>query len=189
MAGTESGVSGFLRWVGGIVASVVTAVLIYHLTRPAPAPPSIAPTEVDGFVADSVSHQLLRNAVVTVTLGQYSTRQLTDTLGRYSIVFASPSATANMGSFQIEASGYQPYSNTVALKPGTNYAEVTLDAVAAAPAPAPSPSATTATAPTAAPQTHTPVTAAKSQMIFKTLPPDFAKAKTTYVGIPQKIAK
>lgn len=187
MAGRESGLSGFLKWIGGIVASVLTAVLIYHLTRPAPSPPTIAPTEVDGFVADSATHQLLHNAAVTVTLGPYSIRQLTDTLGRYSIVFESPSANANMGSFQIEATGYQPYSNTAALKPGSNYAEITLDAVPAGGTPSPAP-ASPGPEP-ASPVASSPEVKARPHIVFKALPPNFAKAKTAYVGPAQKFAK
>src|SRR6266851_8073277 len=134
MADSENKSSGFLKAVGGIAGSVITAVLIYYLTRPAAPKPVIEPTALNGFVADAVSHQLVRNASVTVALGQNSAHQLTDALGRYSVVLASIGPDANMGSVDIQAPGYVAYSNTVALRPGDNFAEITIDAIPPTPA-------------------------------------------------------
>ncbi len=203
MADTESNSSGFLKWSGGIVASVLTAVLIFYLTRPAPAKPTIEPTALNGFVADSTTHALIRNASVTVALGQNSAHQATDALGRYSVVIASTSPDANMGSVDIQAPGYLAYSNTVALRPGDNFAEITIDAIppappAAAPVPAPAavappPQAAPGAQPgdaAAAPAAAIPLPKAAAfshaQIILKIPPPNYTKAMTTYAGVAHK---
>ena len=196
MADTENKSSGFLKAIGGIAASVVTAVLIYYLTRPAPPPPLkpvIAPTEFNGFVADSASHQLVRNASVTVALGQNSAHQLTDALGRYSVVLASIGPDANMGSVDIQAPGYVAYSNTVALRPGDNFAEITIDAIP--PTPASPPIAAPQPQPAlpgrilqgitpASPPQHAAIP--RAQIILRQPPPNYVKAMTTYAGVPHK---
>jgi hypothetical protein len=84
----ETKPSGLLKMAGGIAAAILVAFMIFQLTRHSPKKPAIPPTEFDGFVADSASRQLLRNAEISVTLGSYSAQQKTDTFGRYSIVFA-----------------------------------------------------------------------------------------------------
>ena len=73
-----------LKVVGGIAVLVLLGFLIYRFSHASPQNNAIAPTEFDGFVADSGSRQLLRNAEISVTLGPYSAHQTTDTFGRYS---------------------------------------------------------------------------------------------------------
>jgi hypothetical protein len=198
MADDENTSSSFFKWVGGIAASVITAVLIYHFTQPTPPPPpppSVAPTAVNGIVADSTSHELIRNALVTVALGPNSAHQATDALGRYSVVLASTSPDPNMGNVDVQAPGHLAYSNTVLLRPGDNYAEITIDAVpppppdTAAGAPVPAPAAPTPT-PAATPTQPTPgigavspALAARARIVVKAPPPGYTKAMTTYSGV------
>jgi hypothetical protein len=173
---------GFLKAVGGTTVVILVGLLLFHFLRPAPQNNAIAPTEFDGFVADSASRQLLRNAEISVTLGPYAAHQTTDTFGRYSIAFASPSADATMASVEIHATGYGDYKNTIALRPGSNYAEITLNPNSHA-------LLSKATLPPEAGDTTMPVRApivGKAQVLMRSMPPDFMKAKTTYVGTPEK---
>jgi len=195
MADTEDKSSAFLKWIGGIAASVITAVLIYHFTQttpPPPPPPTVAPTAVNGIVADSTTHELIRNALVTVALGPNSAHQATDALGRYSVVLASTSPDPNMGNVDVEAPGHLTYTNTVLLRPGDNYAEITIDAVPPPPAPTPSgaPTPAPAAAPAPAPAAQGPAIGgmkpaliAHAQIVLKAPPPGYAKAITTYSGV------
>ena len=193
MADTEDKSSAFLKWIGGIAASVITAVLIYHFTQttpPPPPPPTVAPTAVNGIVADSTTHELISNALVTVALGPNSVHQATDALGRYSVVLASTSPDPNMGNVDVEAPGHVSYSNTVLLRPGDNYAEITIDAVPlpapAAPAGAPPPVAAPAPAPAAqgpAAGGMNPALIAHARIVLKAPPPGYTKALTTYSGV------
>lgn len=193
MADTENSSSSFFKWVGGIAASVITAVLIYHFTtppQPPPPTPTVAPTAVNGIVADSTSHELIRNALVTVALGPNSAHQETDALGRYSVVLASTSPDPNMGNVDVQAPGHLTYSNTVLLRPGDNYAEITIDAVpppapaapAGAPAPvaAPTPAAAAPTQQTPGPVAVSPARIARAQIIVKAPPPGYTRGTTTY---------
>src|SRR5215471_9779001 len=96
MAYTRTRSSGLFRWTSSIVVLAAAFVLIFHFTHQAPASGAIAPTEFDGFVADATSRQLLRDSVVTISLGDYSVQQSTDTFGRYAVVFPSPNADASV---------------------------------------------------------------------------------------------
>ena len=190
MADSENSSSAFLKWVGGIVASVLTAVLIYHFTRPPQPPPP--PIALNGFVADSVSHTLVPNASVTVALGSNTASQSTDELGRYSVVLAGVSSTANMGAVAIQATGYQNYSNTVPLQPGDNFAEIMIDAI---PKPAPPPASPPATIPQSpqgpAPAGQGPVAVKpplvpimpRAQILLKPPPPDYVKKAVTAYAV------
>jgi hypothetical protein len=183
LTASESNAASFLKWAGGIIASVLTAVLIYYFTKPAPVPPPpvvIAQTGFDGFVQDAVTHNLLQGATMTLTLGQNSIVQTTDTSGKYSVVLPSPNADASMGMVSITATGYQPYSNSVELKPGDNYAVIPISAVAV-PAPPSAPLAP------GAGQDHSPVAAQPppekgfaSKIIITRPPPNFVKAETKF---------
>jgi hypothetical protein len=189
MAETENKSSAFLKWIGGIAASVITAVLVYYLTRPAPPPtPPVAQTEMDGYVADSVSQKLVRNASVTVRLGQNSVHQLTDQSGRYSVVLASTGSEPNMGSVDVRASGYADYSNTVPLRPGENFAEILIDEIPPSSAAAPPREPTLGGSPAGArpePPLERPAVA-RAQIIFKAPPSNWTKATTAYAGVPHK---
>ncbi|WP_035355205.1 hypothetical protein [Edaphobacter aggregans] len=182
MTGVETKSSGFLRVAGAIAAAVLGGFLIFHLTRPAPRTPPIAPTEFDGFVADSRSRQLLRDAEIIVTLGPYSAHQTTDTFGRYSISFASPHADASEASVEIHAANYGDYKNTIELRPGINYAEIML-------VPTPRAMLSVATPPAKPGDKTVPMpepAVGKAHVFFRRMPPDFMRANTTYVGLSDK---
>lgn len=125
-AGSSSMFSGLIKWVGGIAASVIAAVLIYHFTHPTPPPPPVPSVEIYGVVADAASHALIANAMVVLSLGSGSVSQQTDSLGKYNMVLESAGTGPVMGDVKITAAGYQPYNNSVTLQPGSNFAEITL---------------------------------------------------------------
>jgi len=106
----SSALSSFVKWAGGIAASVITAVLIFWLTRP-PHPPQPTPKPaslvVAGRVFDLSSNKLLPGVNVTLSAGSYSGHQSTDSEGRYgfSVDGVDPSSIATL---TIVASGYAP---------------------------------------------------------------------------------
>jgi hypothetical protein len=130
---SESTLSGLMKWTGGIIASVITAVSIYYLTRPMPAPAPEQSAAFYGVVADANSRTPIPNATVAIALGQNSASQHTDNLGQYNVVLESTGSNAVMGNLNVSADGYKPYSNTVALQPGNNFAEITLQSTAPTP--------------------------------------------------------
>ena len=172
MADTRTRPSGLFRRAIGIVALVVALILVFHFSRPAPASRPIAPTELDGFVADATSRQLLRNSLVKITLGDYSSQQRTDTFGRYAVVFPSPNANASVATVHVETDGYQVAENKVSLHPGSNYAEIMLTSnmglrqIAAS--------------------ADYPSTPRQAEVVLKTLPSDFMRASKTYAVADNK---
>jgi hypothetical protein len=176
----ETKSSGLRRVVGGIAGAALAGLLIFYLMRPSSQKDAIAPTEFDGFEADSTSRALLRDAEINVTLGSYSAHQKTDTFGRYSISFPSPQADASVATVEIRATNYGDYKNTIALRPGSNYAEIMLNPAshAATSEAAPGDGDTNSSLPK-------PVVA-KAQVFVKSLPPDFLKANTVYVATSKK---
>jgi len=175
----KSSLGAVLTWAGGIAGSVIAAVLIYHFTQPAPTPPvtppapTIAPVALNGVVADANTHTLIGSATVVVTLGTNTVQQLTDPLGRYSVVLAPVGADANMGSMKISAPGYVEYTNSVALQPGDNYAEIAIDPV---PPPAP--------APTPGSQVQPVHVSPPAAIVLKKPPPNYVKkTETAFAGV------
>ena len=193
MAATRIRSIGFFKWTSCIAALVAASVLIFHLTRPAPAKGVIAPTELDGFVADATSHQLLRNSLVTVSLGGYSAQQRTDIFGRYAVVFPSPNTDVSMATVQVETAGYRSAENKVPLHPGNNYAEIMLSAnpytslaeVSSQPLSDNSPDSPPGLRPVAASAGHQEAVG-KAEVVLKSLPSDFMKASKTYAVAAQK---
>jgi hypothetical protein len=155
-------------------------VLIYHFTQPTPVPPVppqpqvIAPVALNGVVANADTHTLIGSATVVVTLGPNTVQQLTDPLGRYSVVLAPVGPDANMGSVKIMAPGYLDYANSVALQPGDNYAEIAID-----PVPPPPPAPTHGNPTQVQPIRVLPPAA----IVLKRPPPDYVKSATVYAGV------
>jgi hypothetical protein len=177
----KSSIGAVLKWAGGIASAVITAVLIYHFTQPTPTPAvtppaaSMAPVALNGVVADANTHTLIGSATVVVTLGPNTVQQVTDPLGRYSVVLAPVGADANMGNVKVSAPGYVEYANSVALQPGDNYAEIAIDAVPPA-APTPTPGK---------PSQVQPIhVSPKAAIVVKKPPPAYKKAAVTaYAGL------
>jgi hypothetical protein len=199
-----SGLGAFLKWAGGIVSAVLIAVLTFWLTRtpaPAPTPPTVPPVGLNGVVANSDTHVLIGSATVAVTLGPNTVQQTTDPLGRYSVVLAPVGQTANMGTVKIAAPGYLEYTNSVALQPGDNYAEIAIDpapspVVAAVPAPTPTVAAPQAGAPQATAPTAMKTMAArrvesipvlKAGIVLKKPPANYVKSSVTaFAGVKKQ---
>jgi hypothetical protein len=189
--------AAFLKWAGGIVSAVLIAVLTFWLTRtptpPAPAPvaATVPPVALNGVVANSETHELIGSANVTVVLGTNTVQQLTDPLGRYSVVLAPVGPAANMGSVKIAAPGYQEYENTVALQPGDNYAEIAIDPVpvvtAVVPPEAVGGAAKTSTgkaAPAAQPAKEETIPVKQAAIVLKKPPENYVKkAVTAFAGV------
>jgi hypothetical protein len=187
MADNRTKSLSFLKWTVGIALVIAASVLIFHFTRPAPQK-GTAPTEFDGFVADAMSRQLLRNASVTVLLGGYSAQTKTDTFGRYAIVFPSPNSDASTAAVRVETTGYKPAENKVSLHPGSNYAEIMLSAkiyASLAEVSPPLPGGTPGLRPVAA-STNSPGTAGRAEIVLKPLPSDFMKASATYAAAAKR---
>jgi len=128
MADDDSKSWALLKGIGGVAGTVIAAVIIYFITRPTPPPPTTPTVSFEGLVSNETTHDPVANASVTVTIGPNSVQQNTDMEGRYSVVL-NGSSTANMGAIAIQAAGYDPYSNTVALTTGENFTEIPIDPI------------------------------------------------------------
>lgn len=188
MAETETKSWTFLKGVGGVVGTVIAAVLGWHFTHPPTptlTPASIATPEtpsvaLNGIVADAATHQLLRRAGVTVTLGANSVHQDTSDDGQYHVSLPAIGTTQSMGRVDIKAAGYTPYSNSISLQPGDRYYEITLDAIPVPPVatPAATPGVTAATSTIAQGNL-----AFHANMVLKPTPPNFInKVAVQYAG-------
>lgn len=96
------------KWIGGILATVISSVLIYYLTqgqKPLPAPP----IEIEGRVVDISTNALIPGALVRLNADKFTGSQHTDTEGRYCFVVESLAPTT-AATFEIEASGYPRFS-------------------------------------------------------------------------------
>jgi hypothetical protein len=106
MASTSRAIIG---WCAGILATVISSVLIYYFTRPVPPPPVVSSIQIEGRVIDIAKKTLIPNARVSLRAGAISRFQVTDTLGRYGFDISGLPETTE-ASFAIEAPGYPPYS-------------------------------------------------------------------------------
>jgi hypothetical protein len=103
-----------IKWAAGILATVISSVLIYYLTTPKPPVPAEASTQIEGRVIDLATRSLVEGARVTLRAGKYSGSQSTDSLGRYGFDVPLPQTTE--ATFIIEAAGYPAYSVNGTLK-------------------------------------------------------------------------
>ena len=106
--------SSFLKWVAGIIAAVISGVLIYYLTTPKGPAPSQTSIQIEGRVIDLATKKLIEGAHVTLRAGKYSGSQFTDTSGRYGFDVSLPETTE--ATFEIAAAGYPQYSVNCTLK-------------------------------------------------------------------------
>ena len=136
-AGTEipdmpGALTSVTKWIAGIVAAVVTAVLIWYiqgkLTPPSP-PPTIT---LEGRVVDSTSSKIIHGATVLLKADAFSGEQSTDSEGRYYFLIR-PNQVPVVGQLRIVAQGYQTYDLTNPLSQGDNLWEIPLVASLASP--------------------------------------------------------
>ena len=140
MADNQTKSGALLSWIGGIAATVIAGVLIYHFTTPpapTPAPPSTQ-VGLNGFVEDDVSQKPVVDAIVTADLGTTLASQPTDSEGRYAFIMDSTTPPAQNISIDVLAGGYEHYTATVPITSGNNFAGIQLQPVPA-PVAAPQP--------------------------------------------------
>lgn len=138
MADNQSNLGAVLTWAGGIAATVIAGVLVYHFTQP-PAPPPTTQVGINGFVEDDVTQKPVANAIVTANLGAKLASQPTDSEGRYAFIMDSTVPPAQSINVDVLAGGYQHYTATIALTGADTFAGVPLQPVSAPAAAAPSP--------------------------------------------------
>ena len=113
------------KWIAGIVAAVVTAVLIWYIQgrlTPPPPPPTIT---LEGRVVDSTSSKIIHGATVLLKADAFSGEQSTDSEGRYYFLIR-PNQVPVVGQLRIVAQGYQTYDLTNPLNQGDNLWEIPL---------------------------------------------------------------
>ena len=137
MADNQSKSGALLTWAGGIAATVIAAVLVYHFTTPptpTPPPPSTQ-VGLNGFVEDDVTQKPVVDALVTADLGTKLASQPTDSEGRYAFIMDSTTPPAQSISVDVLAGGYEHYTATVTLTGGDTFAGIQLQPVPAPVAP------------------------------------------------------
>jgi hypothetical protein len=108
----ESSFRKFVAWTGGIVAPVLTAVLIYHFTNPKPAPPPPpAPTPVtfEGMVVDGAANAPLKGAMVSFEISDTEGGpflDFTDEHGSYRADFNGLKTSAR-ATVRVKANGFE----------------------------------------------------------------------------------
>ncbi len=106
--------NAFIKWVAGILATVISSVLIYYLTIPKPPRLPESSIQIEGRVIDLATKSLIEGAHVTLRAGKYSGSQSTDSVGRYGFDVPLPETTE--ATFEIVAVGYPRYSVNGTLK-------------------------------------------------------------------------
>lgn len=132
--------SGVGKWIAGVLATVISSVLIYYLTQGHKTPP-VAPLEIEGRVVDVTTNSLISGALVRLKMEKFAGEQPTDSEGRYCFVVESLAPTT-AATFEIEASGYPRYSINETLQYLSNLEDNKLMHTAANPPP-PEPASTT----------------------------------------------
>jgi hypothetical protein len=131
-----SSTTAVLKWVGGILATVISSVLIFYFTRP-PDPPTL-PISIEGRVIDVATSTLVADAHVTLRTRKFTGTQRTDKFGRYCFeVDGLPGSTA--ATFEIEALGYKAYGVNATLSRLSDAEDSELLPLAPKPAAPPSP--------------------------------------------------
>jgi hypothetical protein len=140
MADNQTKSGALLTWVGGIVATVIAGVLVYHFTTPPAPAPTPPPTQVglNGFVEDDATQKPVVDAIVTADLGTKLASQPTDSEGRYAFIMDSTTPPAQSINVDVLAGGYEHYTATVPLTGGDTFAGIQLQPVPE-PVPAPQP--------------------------------------------------
>jgi hypothetical protein len=165
---SSSAFTGLMKWIGGIVASVITAFLIYKVI-PSPPPTPVPPMSRDfyGVVSNAASNAPIPNARVQVGLGQGLVYQTTDNSGKYNIYVQTQVTGPVTTDVSIAAEGYRTFSQAVTLQPVSNFAEILLQ-----------PSVT----PPGRPEAPAPLGAiGRKEITFSAPPPSFAKREASVV--------
>ena len=114
----SSAFSSFVKWIGGILAAVITGLVLFAVEQriqtnkwpwssaPTPPIPKAKIIPVDGRVVDSTRTKLIDNALVRMQVASNQEEQQTDSAGRYAFSFEGfdPEFSASMS---IDAPGYK----------------------------------------------------------------------------------
>lgn len=133
MADNQTKSGALLSWIGGIAATVIAGVLVYHFTTPPTPKPTLPPTQVglNGFVEDDVTQKPVVDAIVTADLGAQLASQPTDSEGRYAFIINSTTPPSRSINVDVLAGGYEHYTATVALTGGDTFAGIQLQPIPA----------------------------------------------------------
>ena len=137
----------FLGWLGGIAASVITAVLIYHFTGTPPPPPPPPETAFEGMVIDGEQDVPVQNALVSFEISDGASNadyhDISDEHGSYGIKLAGLSKSTTV-ILRVNKKGYQEHSKQFpAIADNNRYDPV----LTPAPGPVPKPPVPPAVAP------------------------------------------
>ncbi len=132
-----------MTWIAGIAGSVIAAVVIFYLTRPAPPPPPPTYPQygLTGLVTDSATKQPIAHAIVTASFEGSVKNYTTDTSGAYAFTMDGAKYGSDVVTVDVVADGYAFFrASDLSITPGDNYAGFPLvsnasAAVAATPTP------------------------------------------------------
>src|ERR1700760_1733360 len=179
MADQENKWWTFWKSVGGITGAVITGVLIYHFTQPKPTPPTppvvLPQLGLNGFVRDSATQAIVKNALVTVGLGAAVAEQRTDDNGQYAFILTGTGATGNDVSVTVAANGYQEWSGSLTIPSGPQIEDFNITPVATAAATPPAAVQPVTPPNPGAPAAAAPIVPARAGVVFKPLPLNFHK--------------
>lgn len=117
-------------WIAGILATIISAVVIYYVL-PHPKPD---PVEVSGSVVDGSTKTVISDAQVRLTIRGRPESQRTDTNGRYYFDIEGGNI-ADSASLLIEATGYNQFSINGSLQSLDNQSPNLTRVIAARPGP------------------------------------------------------
>ncbi|HEY4358925.1 MAG TPA: hypothetical protein VGN16_24475 [Acidobacteriaceae bacterium] len=187
MADQENKWWTFWKSVGGITGAVITGVLIYHFTQPKPVatttPPIVLPQlGLNGFVRDSATQTIVKDALVTVGLGTAVAEQRTDENGQYAFILTGTGTTDNEVSVTVAANGYQHWSGSLTVPAGPQIEDFDITPIATAVVTPPVTGQPANPATPGPPGPVAPVAAAKAGVVFRPLPLNFRKREAAVLN-------
>lgn len=102
-------------WAAGILATVISAVLVYHFTQSTPQPSPVPQVQIQGNVLDASSNRLLEGARVEVVVNKSSVEQSTTADGSYGFTITGVDPQT-MGQVTVTQAGYKPGGATAPLQ-------------------------------------------------------------------------
>lgn len=117
-------------WIAGILATIISGVVIYYVTNP-PKPVAV---EVAGSVVDGSTKTVISDATVRLTVRGRPESQRTDSNGQYYFSIEGSNST-DSATLLVEATGYNPFSKNGSLLSLNEQSPNLTRIIAAAPGP------------------------------------------------------